>query len=384
MPNPLPFRKEDAIKVPILSVKQPIGTFYIATIGAKDAADICSAEWRHADFDTRDELEEYIGIQRPLNKKRIEEIKKYVKTWDATFPNSIILAVRPDYYFIESESTMYIKRDSHSTNIIDGQHRLAGFDSESGNDFQLIVALFPELELEEQAYIFSVVNTKMTRINPSLSQDLYAFATLDTPEKLAHNIARDFNRDIANPWYDKIKMLGHRDAGSSAVLSQSTFTREIIAYIYNPKRAYEIRDFLHRTTNNRSTLSTFYSENEAERFIFWKPYVDGKDKYIYSVLKNYFAAVKEVYSQEWDDAHQILTKTTGYSALMHVLVNVYRLGLSKKDLSQDFFVSLFVKAKSSNKVKNFISTNYNPGKVGEKKLSDDFLNGMELINENET
>lgn len=376
----LPFKKEDAVRVDILPVKQPIGTFYIGTIKAKDAAGICSAEWRRPGEDVQDELEKYIGIQRPLNKKRVEEIKKYVKTWDATFPNSVILAVRPDYYFMEGESVMYIKRDSQATNIIDGQHRLAGFDTTENlpDDFKLVITLFPDLELEEQAYIFSVINTKMTRINPSLAADLYAFASIDTPEKLTHNIARDFNKDPANPWYDRIKMLGKRESGSTAVLSQSTFTKKIINLISDTTHSYEIRDILKRNKNNRSVLANFHYPNYSQKYIFWDHYIQNKDKFIYLVLKNYFVAVKKTYPADWMDEGKILTKTTGYASLVNVFEKIYRAGFENKDLTETHFSNLFTKAKNSGHVKDLTSIGYNPGSQGEKRLTDDLLKGMEF------
>ncbi len=191
----LPFPKEDAIKIQVLPVKQPIGEFYVGVVNAKDAVSICSARERKK-ID-RDELEEYINIQRPLNPIRVQEIEKYVKTWDASFPNSIILAVNTDCFYLEKEF-IYIKKDKKSANIIDGQHRLAGFYEQDIKDFDVILTLFLDLELEEQAYLFSVINTKMTRINPSLAQDLYDFSTINIPEKLAHNIAKTFNKEISS------------------------------------------------------------------------------------------------------------------------------------------------------------------------------------------
>lgn len=368
------FDKSKAMKIRTLRVRQPIGDFYVGVMSAREAVEICSANRRQKG--DSDQLEDYVGIQRPLSSKRVEEIKKYVKTWDATFPNSIILAVNPGYYSIE-DGEFYILKDKKSANIIDGQHRLAGFeDNVPDKDFEVIVTFFPDLELDEQAYIFSVINTKMTRINPSLAQDLYAFAKVDIPGKLAHNIAVEFNRDVNNPWHGKIKMLGTREPGSDSVLSQSTFAREIVDLICNPKDAYEIRNIL-TTKKKREALKSLEDKN-ASKHIFWNAYVEGNDKFIYTVLKNYFSAVEKTFPDAWADIGKILVKTTGYGALMKVFKAVYLLGYSDKDLTEIFFKGLFEKAKNSGELKDFNSTNYNPGKVGEGKLADDFLKGMAL------
>ena len=35
----------------------------------------------------------YLGIQRKLSPSRVKDLKEYVKSFDATFPTSIVLAV---------------------------------------------------------------------------------------------------------------------------------------------------------------------------------------------------------------------------------------------------------------------------------------------------
>ena len=368
------FTKEEAIKIKIIPVSQPIGVFYVGVAKASDVIKICSANARHKT------VESYIGIQRDLNKERVKEIKTYVKTWDASFPNSIILAINPDQYFFDGDDVIFIKRDLESASIIDGQHRLAGFKEEEGNNFDLILALFPDLELEEQAYLFSVINTKMTRINPSLSQDLYAFTTIPIPERLAHNIAIDFNKDIENPWYKKIKMLGKREEKEESVLSQSTFAKEILSLICDKSDSYEIRDKLKRNKNKRSSLSDFYNDRKSEEHIFWNYFIKNEDKFIYTVLRDYFLSAYNNFKDDWDDSNKILIKTTGYTALMTVFKSLFKKGIEEKDLTEDFFNKYFLKAKLSNKIKDLSSQNYNPGKMGEARLADDFLKGMDIIN----
>ena len=380
MMNKISFRKEEAVKIEVLAVKQPIGVFYVGVVTANDAVAICSARERKKN--EQDELERYIGMQRPLNPKRVREIRKYVKTWDASFPNSVIVAVNPGYYFFEKDkNTIYLKRDKDSANIIDGQHRLAGFDEESGNEFDVILAIFPELELEEQAYLFSVINTKMTRINPSLSRDLYTFATINTPEKLAHNIAKSFNQDVNNPWHQKIKMLGKKEKGIDSILSQSAFTKEIISLICDKDDSYEIRDILKRNKNDQSSLKNFYNETKATRFIFWEPFINGEDKFIYTILEDYFLAISEVYKKDWHDRSKILIKTTGYIALLRVFRILYKKGFEGGNLTKNFFKLNFEKVKVSGEVKEFVSANYNPGGMGERNLARDILKGMQLGDE---
>jgi hypothetical protein len=43
------------------------------------------------------DVERYLGIQRPLNDKRVKELESYVNYLDATFPTAVILAVDAEY-----------------------------------------------------------------------------------------------------------------------------------------------------------------------------------------------------------------------------------------------------------------------------------------------
>jgi len=77
--------KEDLISfaIPVLRVTQPIGSFFIGVVDRKRLCEI-------TDFDVRRlikerDFEKYLGIQRPLDKYRVKEIREYVTTSDACF-----------------------------------------------------------------------------------------------------------------------------------------------------------------------------------------------------------------------------------------------------------------------------------------------------------
>src|SRR5689334_14290842 len=80
------------IDVECIEITQPIGTFYVGSINHKDLIKISFADVRHLDR----ELDDYMGIQRVLSKKRVGELQQYVNTVDATFPTGVILAVESE------------------------------------------------------------------------------------------------------------------------------------------------------------------------------------------------------------------------------------------------------------------------------------------------
>ncbi|MFH0869621.1 MAG: DGQHR domain-containing protein [archaeon] len=360
--------EEKWLEISVMEIEQPIGKFYIGKALANDVTRICSADKRQKVIN--DELDAYIGIQRQLNEARKKEIEKFVLTEDASFPSSVVLAVKEGAYEYDNERKIIkIKEDRKSCNILDGQHRLSGFPANTENKFELILTIFPELDLEYQSYLFSVINTRSTRINPSLAQDLYAFSKVDTPERLAHRIARVFNKTEENPWFMRLKLLGMSDGNKNAILSQSTFTKYIVELISRKEDTYQIRDVLKRNNNKRKALKDFKSHGPL-----WDKYINGEDKYIYDLLKCYFIAAKQKFQDNWGDHNSIITKTTGYAALMNVLKY-----LLKRELPNEPDVGYFKKYFDNIPdpiIERLDSEHYTPGQVGESDLQKDILKGM--------
>jgi DGQHR domain-containing protein len=166
------------IEVKCLEVNQPIGTFYIGVIGWKDLLLISFADIRRLGDERT--LDNYLGIQRELSPKRVEELKQYVNTVDATFPTSVILAVESDTAeFNPKRNVMKILADREVAKIIDGQHRIKGLEGFNGDkDFEVNVTIFINMEIEDQAMVFATINLAQTKVNKSLVYDLYVLLGL--------------------------------------------------------------------------------------------------------------------------------------------------------------------------------------------------------------
>jgi DGQHR domain-containing protein len=354
----------------ILKVNQPIGTYLVGVMKASDLLKVTDKNPRKYN----QVLDNYAGIQRELNDKKIKHLKEFIKTKDATFPNTIIVALNPDkYQYHEKDKTLFIDEDKRSLSIIDGQHRLASFKDEVniGKDFELIVSFFLGPDVEEQAYLFSIINMTQKKLNPSLMRDLTELFTITTPEKLAHNLASSFNKEKNGPWTDMIKMLGKNDR-SKGIISQYTFTKSIIELIYNDEKySYKVRDFLKINKNERLKLKDLNEiKLDPKRYIFWDFYINEEDNKIFNILNDYFLSLKEIYTDQWCNDQYILSKTTGYNAFMKLLADLFNISISKREkLNKDFFKVYLTKIESS--LKELKSTNYNPGAQGEGKLYSD-------------
>ena len=91
-------------KIKALKAVQPIGDIFVATIDFKLIQQMTWFDVRRRIQKERD-VEKYLRIQRPLNDKRVEDLKEYVNFIDATFPTSIILAIESDYVTYDEKKT---------------------------------------------------------------------------------------------------------------------------------------------------------------------------------------------------------------------------------------------------------------------------------------
>ncbi len=166
------------------------------------------------------DYEKYLGIQRPLSPARVKEIKGYALTQDATFPTSIIIAVSGKCaIWDETKGELTLREYAEGSgeagdekipfdkvaNILDGQHRIAGLMDLQNLDFELSVAVFVDIDISEQAYIFSTVNLTQTKVHKSLVYDLFELSRSRSPQRTCHVIAVALDESKDSPFFAKIK-----------------------------------------------------------------------------------------------------------------------------------------------------------------------------------
>ena len=76
------------MKIPIIEVKQPIGTFYISKIPASTLINIVKPIRREYDPLLK---KTHGGVQRFLSPTRVRQIANYLSDPDSTFPTSVIV-----------------------------------------------------------------------------------------------------------------------------------------------------------------------------------------------------------------------------------------------------------------------------------------------------
>lgn len=311
--------------LPYIEINQPIGTFYLTKMKASDLI---------AKTDVNHRIDTLSGIQRELSERRANEISRFCDDPDAVFPTAIIVSVYDPSIFLSVDDRYFEIPDTVEKigEVIDGQHRRAGImKNASFSEYDLPVVLLFDLDPEDKAYVFSIINSKQTQVNSSLLFDLFEFSSLRTPQKFVHELARSFNDTPASPLYGRVKMLGKKTKDQEdAVLSQGSFATLIIDLISKDPSADELQ------LKRGETLSDDPSRPLRRYFL------DGKDEIIHKILINYFTALKEVFPEEWNNPKaNILWKTSGFGGVVKAFPTLFKRGKEIKNLSQSFFEECF-------------------------------------------
>lgn len=374
-------------EVSAIQVRQPIGDFLIASIPSKRLCDIAYFDVRRM-LKERD-VETYLGIQRPLNQNRVDELQSYVRTIDACFPTAVILAVDSRSAEFNSDTNRLTLRNSPNpengqdpvyyrniAKVLDGQHRIAGLMEYQGDDFEVNVSIFVDIDIEDQAYIFSTVNLAQTKVNRSLAYDLAELSKMPSPQKTCHNIAVALDQLESSPLHHRIKRLGTATPGRSIeLLTQATFVEALMPFISSTPTLD--RDILKRG-NRLATPTTSEIEKHPLRPFF----VSGEDLKIADVLFRYFSAVRDKWPVAWntDEKGLILNRTNGFRALMRALKPICNSLQPHKNMpSKEDFDAFLAKVKINDD--EFTVDNFKPGTSGESLLFNKFIDDMGLAHQ---
>jgi len=306
-------------------VTQPIGTFYVGVMDAMDLVQVSVADVRRL---YENEFDEYIGIQRRLSPGRSKELKKYVQSFDATFPTAIILAVNDENAEWNEDSGIFTLRGteerpfSEIASIIDGQHRVDGLTSIKEEGFQVSVSIFVGADVATQANIFATVNLAQTKVNRSLVYDLLDYERKRSPQKSAHHIVVALDQISNSPFHQRIKRLGSATVGrQNETITQAALVESLLSLMSSDPMS-DRNQFL------RKFIPDFPSKSEHEKYPFRQMFLKEMDTEITKAVLHFFQAVSERWPTSWNELNRrgnVLPKTNGLKALMRFLKPVYLL-----------------------------------------------------------
>lgn len=371
---------------PAIRVAQPLGEFWVASIPArlllqateKDPLRLI-AEPEKSGWSAAGTLG---GTQRALERPRLLQISSFLNTFEATFPNSIILSVEEESsvedggaWRIEPGGTggcakLTIPRDGRKARVVDGQHRLYAFSvGAAPADFDLLCAVFFGLADPMQAYIFATINTNQKPVRRGLAMNLYGYNVEDqtrsewSPEKLAVFMARRLNFENDSPLHRRVKIEAEGAPSASALpaakrpIPMAAVVDAALGLVTrNPKRD---RDLLRARTTvfSKAKRKALPSDDDAP-LRAW--YLEEADADVYDLLKRYFSVVRE---QLWSDSHALLTRAVDIRALGDFLGDLVRVHSKAKHAEAIGAVAkageqVFAKAKDVEFGDPFFEANY--------------------------
>jgi DGQHR domain-containing protein len=270
-----------------ISVKQGRSQFYIFSMNSRDLLEIAYTNPRTQD--------RKVGVQRGLDKKRLKEIGTYYKgeLRPGILPNSIIVSLSKDAYFKAGKLFIPMRTSAEPKEafVLDGQHRLWAFSPEYADkiSMNLVVSAFIDIPDDMKAYIFQTINMTQRKINPSLVYDLIPMLRKEWvkfEDARARAILERLNGDSDSPWYDGVEMLG----GRQRPITQASFITRL-------KTLFKKGNVFENTPDNE-----FYEEAIQ-----------------IELLVEYFAAIREVFSEAWNKRTHILCKNTGFATMLNLL-----------------------------------------------------------------
>jgi len=264
-------------------LKQHAHELYVFTMNSKELKNICYVTPRSEN--NPDE------IQRLLNPKRAKEIGEYIQNEISLLPNSIVISLKPEVAIIETDTEneviiQFPSDDGKFSYILDGQHRLAGFNHSNGVEFDLpVVALYNANETQ-RGKIFADINSKQVKVSDvHLLELYYQIKELPSEESATMSIVHKLNMDTDSPLYNKIKI---RDDEQNKWFTNKHIKQRIAPH-----------------TESGGVLSGKTTANQVQ------------------ILKEYLKGVKKMWPNAWGDNQKYnLTKAMGIEIMLGIFPTV--------------------------------------------------------------
>ena len=332
------------ILIQVIQIRQPLGNFWAASIPARLLRECVVLDpTRIESVDKASFLYKLIGNQREASIPRTKEIARYIDSVEAAFPNSIIIGANhidtgplsdndPNRWkLIKNNEHYYLEIPSlnKAATIIDGQHRLLGFDhaKDIRKDMELLCSVYFDLPLAYQAYLFATININQRKVDKSLAYEQFGYNLDDeephawAPDKLAVYLTRKLNLDPSSPFCGHIKLA---PLNADLVLNEEDYSWQIstacivegILSLISSRPAAD-RDALHTVNVKDRNRKNLPSDSSPLRSAFQQ----CQDDVILATLKNFFSIAK---NKLWNIANErsYINKTIGISALFDVLRHV--------------------------------------------------------------
>jgi len=238
-------------------------------------------------------------VQRLLDPSRAKEIGEYIKESTSLLPNAIVVSLTPDVTISPTGNSgevviQFPSREGKYAYILDGQHRLAGFDHSEGVEFDLPVVALYNADENLRGKVFADINSKQVKVSDvHLLSLYYQIRELPSEEALTMDVVHKLAKDNDSPLYGKIKLLDD-DKG---------------CWVTNRHMKICLAPY----TESGGIL---HSKNAAAQA---------------HIIKEFLKGVKKVWPEAWGNNHDyMLTKAMGIEIIMSIFASaIHRCDLNE-------------------------------------------------------
>jgi len=290
---------DEAIQVYVSRFEQNGQVMFIGVMNSSDIIQI-------ADVDVRDEQTNPGGYQRYRDEARCRRIAEFINQPTSALPGSILFNLRGSATFVSdseqgSHGTLLIPNSKSAAWIVDGQHRIGGFEY-TEREFMLPVVFFDSLARRQEMVNFSVINDTQKGINTSLTLSLLGELRENIVDwKLqAHDIVYQLNRDSNSPWFERVNMTGAKG--------------------------------MHRPVNLASFANALKPLLRQHGFF---QTMELRDQVL--LLKRFWSVTRDMFPDAWSEPRRyVLLKTLGVYAMSQIAAYIFELcAANGGDFSQE-------------------------------------------------
>jgi DGQHR domain-containing protein len=257
-------------------------------------------------------------LQRVYSEPRAKEIGAWLQEENSLLPNAIVVDFKNEVQIEPTADPDIVtitfpdpdeNPDGKFAYILDGQHRVKGFDHSGSVQFDLAVIAVHNISENVRGKIFIDINSKQVKVDERLLLDLMAGTKgLAHDDDRVYEVIKGLDKHPESPFRDKIQFLPEERAKWVKNTGLFKYLKPHIA-----------------------SSGVLYNKTTAQQI---------------EILSAYFSAFKEVFESEWEDSkNHILNRTQG----IEIMCGIFREIKQRCDLYEG-------KSYSKKSFKNQIST----------------------------
>lgn len=234
-------------------------------------------------------------LQRVVSTVRAKEIGTWLQEDSSLLPNAIVIDLKKDVEIestgIPDQVTITIPNpdeepDHKIAYILDGQHRVKGFEYAEGVEFDLPVVAVHNVTESIRAKLFIDINSKQVKVDERLLLDLMAGTRiLESDDERVYEVVKGLDAEPSSALHGKVQFLPEQKG----------------KWIKNTT----IFAFLKPHISNGGVI---YNKNTGQQI---------------EIFNSYFNAFKDVFPEAWDDQKtSVLTKTMGFEIMTGIFRDI--------------------------------------------------------------